>query len=999
MKAKIRLILLAVAMAILATSANAATMSASLTAPTVDGEDIANYGTVTGTDKWWCDAAVSGYPKGQTFTTGSYGVLLKALTYQVTSTQKAEPTKTYVIRVGTVNVQAATFTEIYSETATQTFTWNASEYMTWTLDSPVLLAPNTEYGIDVGMTSSTSAWQTGIPYINRTGDEYAGGTRYMSGTTGLGIGDDTMNNISGDRIFHLDLEHPMSPSPQSGATVPAGDVELSWTNLPPNVGSDVWVDVWFGTDPVTDFTKVVDAGLNTTSVIVSAPVADTYYWRVDSYLDGAPTGDPIEGTVFTFYVDDTDGDGLPDAYELLYTSPPSPTAMNPGDDLEPDGLTNMEEYNLGTEPDNPDTDGDTLLDGDEVAGAGLRPPTDPLDADTDDDTLDDDVETNTGAYVSPSDTGTDPTVFDTDGDGLGDGVETNTGIFVDETDTGTNPMVLDSDADGAEDWYEVAASFTDPTDPGDSPVIPYPLPDPDGSTGNSNPVKVYILSGQSNMVGMGNISPLGTLGTLETITKDQNKFPNLIDEADAWTVRNDVTYKGLVTALGEGPLTVGIQGSTIGPETGFGHVMGYYHDEPVLVIKTSQGNRSLGWDFLPPGSEQYIYGDYTYAGYGDSPARWLTGTTPEPIDWYAGKQYDDCFNATHDVLDNFATYFPEYAAQGYEIAGFGWWQGHKDQYDASYADRYELNLVNFINALRSEFNAPNAPFVVATIGFHGEPYDPGTPYYKIYTAQMAVGDPAQHPEFTGTVKSVDTLGYWRDVAESPVNQDYHYNRNAETYMLVGDALGRAMVELIGGAAPDTDPPTPDPATFASAPAAVSDTEITMTATTGSDATGPVQYYFDEISGNPGGTDSGWTTDPLYNDTGLSPSTQYTYTVQMRDSVTPVPNVGVVSSPASATTYPGPSVPAAPSNLSATAVSKTRIDLDWTDNSDNETGFKIERSKRNNANFAQIDTVGPDVTFYSDTTVKKNTLYYYRVRATNAHGDSAYSNEASAKTPK
>jgi fibronectin type 3 domain-containing protein len=120
---------------------------------------------------------------------------------------------------------------------------------------------------------------------------------------------------------------------------------------------------------------------------------------------------------------------------------------------------------------------------------------------------------------------------------------------------------------------------------------------------------------------------------------------------------------------------------------------------------------------------------------------------------------------------------------------------------------------------------------------------------------------------------------------------------------------------------------------------------------------------------------------------------------MRDAVTPTPNVGTASSPASATTDPAPAVPAAPSNLSATAVARTQIDLDWTDNADNETGFKIERSKRVNTNFSEIATVGPDVTSFSDTTVKKNTLYYYRVRATNSYGDSPYSNEASAKTPK
>jgi predicted phosphodiesterase len=105
--------------------------------------------------------------------------------------------------------------------------------------------------------------------------------------------------------------------------------------------------------------------------------------------------------------------------------------------------------------------------------------------------------------------------------------------------------------------------------------------------------------------------------------------------------------------------------------------------------------------------------------------------------------------------------------------------------------------------------------------------------------------------------------------------------------------------------PDTDPPTPNPATFASAPAADSDTAISMTATTGSDASGPVEYFFNEISGNPGGTDSGWQTSASYTDSGLTASTQYTYTVQMRDSVTPTPNVGAASSPANATTQAAP----------------------------------------------------------------------------------------------
>jgi len=92
------------------------------------------------------------------------------------------------------------------------------------------------------------------------------------------------------------------------------------------------------------------------------------------------------------------------------------------------------------------------------------------------------------------------------------------------------------------------------------------------------------------------------------------------------------------------------------------------------------------------------------------------------------------------------------------------------------------------------------------------------------------------------------------------------------------------------------------------------------------------------------------------------------------------------------------VPAAPSNLTADAVSATQINLAWSDNSGNETGFKIERCTGNNCtNFAQITQVGANVTSFSDTGLARNTRYRYRVRAFNAAGNSAYSNIADART--
>ena len=435
--------------------------------------------------------------------------------------------------------------------------------------------------------------------------------------------------------------------------------------------------------------------------------------------------------------------------------------------------------------------------------------------------------------------------IDTDSDGLDDSVETNTGTYVSPTNTGTNPNNPDSDADGAGDWYEVATIDVNPASPQPNapnsaaikPNIPYPLPAPDSTPpATDKPVKVYILSGQSNMVGQGKISPLGTAGTLETITKNEHKFPNLLDGA-AWSVRNDVMYRGVIAAIGNSALTPGHNNgtATIGPELGFGHVMGYHHDEPVLIIKSSEGGRAIGWDFLPPGSVAYTVGSTAYAGYGDSPGSWTTAPTPGPAQFYGGYQFDQCFlrkadwsstgsaNATvinvTTVLDNFASQYPQWAAQGFEIAGFAWFQGWNDglSYTPFYANRYEQNMAQFIRQIRAYYDSrypgkiqPKAPFVIATCAFEGwdGSYNDNYPTRKaVLNAQLAVGDDAvKYPDFAGNVKTVEARGYWRSISASPANNQSHYNLNAETYMLVGDAMGRAMIDLIGSSSPDTLPP-------------------------------------------------------------------------------------------------------------------------------------------------------------------------------------------------
>ena len=332
-----------------------------------------------------------------------------------------------------------------------------------------------------------------------------------------------------------------------------------------------------------------------------------------------------------------------------------------------------------------------------------------------------------------------------------------------------------------------------------SAEIPAQLPKPDGKPADQTKrVKVFILMGQSNMVGMGEVGPDTTQGTLGYLTKTQKKYPWLLDDSGNWTVRSDVYFYDARIKKG-GPLSptsnVNQGGKTIGPELGFGYVMGYVLDEPVLLIKSCTGNRSLGWDLLPPGSERYVVDGKTYAGYKDTPDSWIEGQPKKEVNWYAGKQYDDDMANAKAALADLAKIYPDYKGQGYEIAGFVWWQGNKDQ-NPVHASRYEQNLTRLVTALRKDYAAPNAKFVLATgCGTTGrEGFG-----LQLAEAQLAVGDAKKHPEFVGNLKAVDSRDLWREADVSPKNQGYHYNRNAETYYEVGDRLGRAMAELLKGA--------------------------------------------------------------------------------------------------------------------------------------------------------------------------------------------------------
>ncbi|MFN9410628.1 MAG: sialate O-acetylesterase [Akkermansiaceae bacterium] len=305
--------------------------------------------------------------------------------------------------------------------------------------------------------------------------------------------------------------------------------------------------------------------------------------------------------------------------------------------------------------------------------------------------------------------------------------------------------------------------------------------------GKRYPVEITYFKGGSAAFWLEQVDLIGK-GDLVTLTKTDKKFPYLIDDAGNWTVRNDVYFQeARLTEGGKGaPMSADSNKkclpkcNSIGPEVGFGYVMGTFHDEQVLLIKTAQGNRSLNHDFRPPSSGKLTDSDFE------------------------GFEYRAMLKGVNETLANIDKVVPGYKGQGYEIAGFAWFQGHKDS--GATKEEYEKHLVNLIKDLRKDLKAPNMKTVVATVGFHGYRISSG-PWNGIWQAQMAVGDSKQHPDFAGNVASVDTRDFWREIEESPKGEDYHYNRNPETYLLVGESMGRAMVRMLGGKAaeiPKTD---------------------------------------------------------------------------------------------------------------------------------------------------------------------------------------------------
>ncbi len=340
-------------------------------------------------------------------------------------------------------------------------------------------------------------------------------------------------------------------------------------------------------------------------------------------------------------------------------------------------------------------------------------------------------------------------------------------------------------------------------------------------------LKVFILAGQSNMQGKGQVelgrdpnnlygaSIVGGLGTMRNMLNlNPNQFGYLVD-TNSYANTTNTTVPGWRTLTNvwvsyftsgstasaiearKGYLDAdfgdGSSNGRIGPEYGFGLVVGSQLGDPVLIIKTAWGGNSLAWNFRPPSSG-------------------TNNVTPVGINTL-GDAYSNMVANVHYILNNLTNELSNFSynpAAGYEIAGFGWHQGWNDIGEPE--AEYETNLVNLIHDLRAEFGVPNMPFVIDNIGMSSA----SGSQLLICAAQAAAANPVLHPELAGTVFTVDTRPYDYGYLLGVNNQGYHWYFNGQSQFQIGQSMGLGMMQLLSNKAGVTNTPAGSVTTNAAA---------------------------------------------------------------------------------------------------------------------------------------------------------------------------------------
>lgn len=371
------------------------------------------------------------------------------------------------------------------------------------------------------------------------------------------------------------------------------------------------------------------------------------------------------------------------------------------------------------------------------------------------------------------------------------------------------------------------------------------------STVYAEPLKVYILAGQSNMQGSAHkrtFAAIGddpaTAGLLKEILDEQGD-PRVSD--NAWVTYLTGGREGEVRLNGRVKVGYGFDGDRIGPEYGFGLYLDKELDGPILIIKTAWGGKSLAVDFRPPSAGPYEPSEREKAN-GKYPTADQTGR------YY--RSMIEFIQATLKDTESIREVVPEYDPnEGYELSGFIWFQGWNDLVNRRYLGQYTDNMIHFIRDVREELNTPKLPFIVGVLGVYGtEPdqrrFDKGLPVSDFRPAQFAAVeqyDQKVDPAYRGNVIAVDSGPfyelelsdiYWkrrltenwkRRVRQNEMTEDefrreckrygfgdgnltaqeqqtwdrcasnaeYHYLGSGKTFIRFGKALAEAMLKLEG----------------------------------------------------------------------------------------------------------------------------------------------------------------------------------------------------------
>jgi alpha-galactosidase len=298
----------------------------------------------------------------------------------------------------------------------------------------------------------------------------------------------------------------------------------------------------------------------------------------------------------------------------------------------------------------------------------------------------------------------------------------------------------------------------------------------------SRPLKVFILAGQSNMEGPARID------TFDYIGDDPATAPllKMMRGSDGKPAVCEGAWISYLTGADEenfeltGRLTAGFgsmwgldaskPGDKIGPEFTFGLTMDAALAEPVLIIKTAWGGKSLHTDFRPPSAGPYVLNDFQKKLYYGPKGHGV----PEDMDqWLAekkrdtGRYYRLMMDHVKKVLADPKRVVPGYdPAQGYELAGFVWLQGWNDMVDGHVYpahgkpgrfDGYSELLAQFIRDVRKDVGAPGMPFVIGVMGVGG-----AAPGAETLEFRQAMAAPAAMPEFKGNVVAVPTAPCWSE---------------------------------------------------------------------------------------------------------------------------------------------------------------------------------------------------------------------------------------------